>query len=155
MNKYENKYNINANCCFDCIELSDCNSTCDELERCEECYVDECLEFKRKANVENYEKVISCQNNNLNDIIKHILKIICNHKGNKLSINIWPPNEIYFYIYESEIPICINIKEKYAYIDTETINNHLSGNMLNELSQIIKIIENNIDVILDCLVFNK
>jgi len=84
------------------------------------------------------------------NVIKQILKIIGDNEGSKFSLHIWPFSEICIYIYETEIPIIINIKEKYAYIDTDTMDNHLTSSMLEELSEIVKIIEENINVILDC-----
>jgi len=54
-------------------------------------------------------------------------------------------------VYDNEIPIVIDIKEKYAYIDTNMIDAHLTSSMLDELSQIVKIIDDNIDVFMECL----
>ena len=42
-------------------------------------------------------------------------------------------------------------KNKYAYIDTDTMDNHLTSSMLDELNQIVKIIDDNIDMFLGCL----
>ena len=86
----------------------------------------------------------------MNNIIKQILSIIGDHEGSKLTINIYPPNDISFYIYDIEIPVNIDIKDKYAYIDCELIDGRLTKDMLNELSEIVKIIEGNIDIILKC-----
>jgi len=97
------------------------------------------------------EEIISNSNQNLQNIIKQILNVIGDNEGSKLSLHIWPFSEICVYIYETEIPIVIDIKEKYAYIDTDTMDNHLTSSMLDELSQIVKIIDDNIDVILECL----
>ena len=80
-----------------------------------------------------------------------MLNVIGNYEGSKLTINIWPFDNISIYVYDSDIPIVIDIKNKYSYIDTNMMDNHLTGSMLNELNQIVKIIDNNIDVILDCL----
>ena len=89
--------------------------------------------------------------NNLQNIIKQMLNVIGIHEGSKLSLNIWPPNEICIYVYDSEIPIVINIKEKYAYVDTDIMEHHLTSSMLNELCQIVKIIDDNIDMFMECL----
>jgi hypothetical protein len=88
---------------------------------------------------------------NMQKVIKQILEVIGDYEGSKLTFTIWPPDEIYFYIYETEIPVVINVKEKYAYVDSETMTNHLTGDMLYELSHIVKIIESNMDDILYCL----
>jgi len=90
-------------------------------------------------------------NINLQNIIKQILNVIGDYEGSKLSLHIWPFSEICIYVYETEIPIVIDIKEKYAYIDTDTMDNHLTSSMLDELNQIVKIIDDNIDVILECV----
>jgi len=86
----------------------------------------------------------------LQNVIKQILNIIGDEEGSKLTLNIYPPNEIFFHIYDVEIAVGINTEEKYAYVDTECINNHLTSSMLSELGEIVKIIEENIDVILEC-----
>ena len=83
--------------------------------------------------------------NNLQNIIKQILSIIGDYEGSKLTINIYPPDDISFYIYDIEIPINIDIKTKYAYIDCELIDGRLTKDMLSELSEIVKIIEDNIN----------
>jgi len=88
----------------------------------------------------------------LNNIIKQILNVIGNHEGSKFTLTIWPPDEIYISIYETDVLIEINKKEKYAYVNTETMEHHLTASMLDELSQIVKIIDDNIDVVLECLV---
>lgn len=86
----------------------------------------------------------------MNNIIKQILNIIGDEEGSKLTINIYPPNDISFYIYDIEIPINIDMKDKYAYIDCELIDGRLTKDMLSELSEIVKVIEGNIDVVLEC-----
>ena len=99
------------------------------------------------------EGIVSNNSSNINlqDIIKQMLNVIGDYEGGKISMGIWPPNEIYFLIYETEIPIVIDIKEKYAYIDTDTMDNHLTSSMLDELNQIVKIIDDKIDVFMECV----
>ena len=87
----------------------------------------------------------------MQNVIKQILNIIGDEEGSKLTLNIYPPNEIFFHIYDVEIAVGINTKEKYAYVDTEYINNHLTSNMLLELGEIVKVIEDNIDDVLECV----
>ena len=89
--------------------------------------------------------------NNLQDIIKQMLNVIGDYEGSKISMGIWPPNEIYFLVYETEALIEIDKKEKCAYLNTDTMTHHLTSSMLDELNQIVKIIDDNIDVILECV----
>ena len=79
----------------------------------------------------------------MDNLIDKILKIIGN---NKLSINLWD-NEVWFSIYETEVPIVINFKEKYSYLDCETSDHHLTADMLDELYQIVSLIDDNIKII--------
>jgi len=99
------------------------------------------------------EEIVSnnSSNTNLQDIIKQMLNVIGNYEGSKISMGIWPPNEIYFLIYETEALVEIDKKEKCAYLNTDTMTHHLTSSMLDELRQIVKIIDDNIDVILECV----
>ena len=99
------------------------------------------------------EEIVSnnSSNTNLQDIIKQMLNVIGNYEGSKISMGIWPPNEIYFLIYETEALVEIDKKEKCAYLNTDTMTHHLTSSMLDELSQIVKIIDDNIDVFMECL----
>ena len=101
--------------------------------------------------IDKKEVTLLNNNNNLQNIIKKMLNVIGNYEGSKLSLHIWPFSEICVYIYETEISIVINVKEKYAYIDTDTMDNHLTASMLDELCQIVKIIDDNIDVFMECV----
>ena len=101
--------------------------------------------------IDEKEVTLPNSNNNLQNIIKQMLNVIGDYEGNKISLNIWTPNEMCIYVYDSEIPVVINVKNKYVYIDTDTMDHHLTYNMLDELCQIVKIIDDNIDVILECL----
>lgn len=80
-------------------------------------------------------------------VIKEIVNIL-KPSGGKFSIDIWG-DEIWFKVYETEIPIVIDIKDKYVYIDCEVMNNHITSVELEELSKIVNIIEENIDTIID------
>ena len=86
----------------------------------------------------------------MQNVIKQILNIIGDNENSKFTIDFYPPDEIFFHIYDVEIAVGINKKEKYAYVDTEYINNHLTSNMLSELGEITKVIEENIDIVLEC-----
>lgn len=83
----------------------------------------------------------------MTNLIKSIREIIGDHESSVLSIDIYPEKEIVFKIYETGIPIYVNLKEKYSYIDTETIDSHLCKDMLQELHDIVKLIDGNIDMI--------
>ncbi len=63
--------------------------------------------------------------NNLTDLIKQIRNIIGNHWPSKIRIDIWQ-DEFYIYIYESEIPIVVNLLNKEVYINCEISNHHLN-----------------------------
>ena len=80
-----------------------------------------------------------------------MLNVIGDYEGSKLSLHIWPFDNISIYVYENEIPIVIDIKNKYSYIDTDMMDSHLTSSMLDELNQIVKIIDDNIGVILECV----
>ena len=139
------------------IEFYDKNVNDIDSQKGKLCFAIDNLEFigKNEENDKNKENVndntLPNSNTNLQDIIKQMLNVIGDYEGSKLTINIWPPNEMCIYIYDSEIPIVINVKNKYIYIDTDTMDHHLTASMLDELCQIVKIIDNNIDVILGCL----
>jgi len=139
------------------IEFYDKNVNDIDSQKGKLCFAIDNLEFigKNEENDKNKENVndntLPNSNTNLQDIIKQMLNVIGDYEGSKLTINIWPPNEMCIYIYDSEIPIVINVKNKYIYIDTDTMDHHLTASMLDELCQIVKIIDNNIDVFLGCL----
>ena len=141
------------------IEFYDKNVNDIDSQKGKLCFAIDNLEFigkneekdKNKEDVNDNAFALPNSNKNLQDIIKQMLNVISTYEGSKLTINIWPFDNISIYVYDNEIPIVIDIKEKYAYIDTDTMNNHLTSSMLDELSQIVKIIDNNIDVFLGCL----
>jgi len=139
------------------IEFYDKNVNDIDSQKGKLCFAIDNLEFigkneekdKIKENVNN--NILPNSNTNLQNIIKQMLNVIGNYEGSKLSLHIWPFSEICVYIYETEISIVINVKEKYAYIDTDTMDNHLTASMLDELCQIVKIIDDNIDVFMECV----
>jgi len=136
------------------IEFYDKNVNDIDNQKGKICFAIDNLEFigKNEENVnDNILPDDSINKNKLQNIIKQMLNVIGNHEGSKFSLHIWPFSEICVYIYETEIPIVIDTKEKYAYIDTDTMNNHLTSSMLDELSQIVKIIDDNIEVFMECL----
>ena len=139
------------------IEFYDKNVNDIDSQKGKLCFAIDNLEFigkneeKDKIKEDVNDNTLPNSNNNLQSIIKQMLNVIGEQKGSRLSLNIWPPNEIYMCVYETEIPIVIDIKEKYAYIDTNTMDNHLTSSMLDELNQIVKIINNNIEVFIECV----
>ena len=87
----------------------------------------------------------------IDKVIKQILSIIGKDElGSMLKI-VFYGNEVWFEIYENSIPVIIDMKTKEVYLDTEASSHHLTGDMLSELSQIVKTIENNIETIVECL----
>jgi type IV pilus biogenesis protein CpaD/CtpE len=79
------------------------------------------------------------------------MNIMGDFNGTALTIHIYP-SEIWIDVYETEIPIVINRKTKDVYVDCETSNHQLTSSMLDELSSIVKVIEDNIDEFLGCLI---
>lgn len=86
----------------------------------------------------------------MTNIIKEIRKILNNHWSSQIHIHI-TDNEIWIDIYESEIPLVIDLKKREAYIDCETISHHLNADMLDELNKICRLLEDNMDVIEDLM----
>jgi hypothetical protein len=83
----------------------------------------------------------------MTEIIKKIQEILGDFEGSMLKINI-TPHEIWLDIYETEVPLTIDKKDKHVYVDCEFYNHQLTADMLDELSQICKVLEENIDVVL-------
>lgn len=86
----------------------------------------------------------------MNELIKDINDIMGNFEGSQLTIRFFNDGGIVFGIYEQEIPIVVDTKEKTVYLDCEVTSSHLTSDMLNELSAITKLIEKNIDIVLSC-----
>ena len=89
----------------------------------------------------------------MDNIIKEMRKIIGDHDYNYINICICR-NEIWFEVYETEVQVVVDLKKKEVYVDCEAICNHLTSDMLDELSKICKLIEDNLDVIEDLLKMN-
>ena len=140
------------------VEFYDKNVNDIDNQKGKICFAIDNLEFIGKNEEKDKEDVNdntlpddNINKNNLQDIIKQMLNVIGDYEGSKISMGIWPPNEIYFLVYETEALIEIDKKEKCAYLNTDTMTHHLTASMLDELCQIVKIIDDNIDVILECL----
>lgn len=71
--------------------------------------------------------------------------------GSQLTIRFFSDGGIVFGIYEQEIPIVVDKKNKLVYLDCETSNDHLTYDMLNELTQITQVIKDNLDIIIQCV----
>ena len=85
-------------------------------------------------------------------LIKQINKIMNpDNIGTQLTIRFYNDGGIVFGIYEQEISIVVDREKEKVYLDCETTSSHLTYDMLNELAQITKLIEENLDVILECV----
>lgn len=71
--------------------------------------------------------------------------------GSQLAINFYNDGGIVFGIYEHEIPIVVDKKNMRVYLDCELTYTKLTYDMLNELTQITKLIEENIETIVKCV----
>lgn len=84
-------------------------------------------------------------------LIKQINEIMGpDNLGTQLTIRFYK-NEVVFGIYEQEIPVVVDKKSMQVYLDCKTTSSHLTYDMLNELTQITKLIEENVSVVLECL----
>jgi len=81
----------------------------------------------------------------MDKIIKQMRKIIGDHWSSQIHIHIFK-DEIYFGIYESEIVVIIDLKKKEVYVECET-GYHLTSDVLEELSKVVKLLEENLDII--------
>lgn len=81
----------------------------------------------------------------MDNIIKQIRKIIGDHWSSHIQINIGI-DEIWICIYESEIPIIIDLKKREVYVDCELSSHHLTSSMLYELYMITELLECKWDV---------
>lgn len=81
----------------------------------------------------------------MDNIIKQMRKIIGDHWSSQIQINIGI-DEIWICIYESEIPIIIDLKKREVYVDCELSSHHLTSSMLYELYMITELLECKWDV---------
>lgn len=81
----------------------------------------------------------------MDNIIKQIRKIIGDHWSSQIHIHIFK-DEIYFEIYESEIPIIIDLKKREIYVEYDLSTHHLTSSMLYELYMITELLETKWDV---------
>lgn len=85
-------------------------------------------------------------------LIKQINKIVNpDNIGTQLTIRFYNDGGIVFGIYEQEISIVVDREKEKVYLDCETTSSHLTYDMLNELAKITKLIEENLDIILECV----
>lgn len=83
----------------------------------------------------------------MTEIIKKIQWILGNHDSSMIQIKICP-TDIWFLIYESEVLITVDKKEKSVCVDCEGNRGGLTADMLDELSKIVRLLEDNIDGVL-------
>jgi hypothetical protein len=84
----------------------------------------------------------------ITNIINEIRKIIGDNDYNCVSIHI-TPDDIWFYIYENEISITYSKDDKEFCVDVDGRDYRFDEEMLEELSKILKIINDNKEEILD------
>lgn len=80
----------------------------------------------------------------MTNIIRGIRNILGERNSSLLSIQIYPNNEMIFNVYQTEIPIVVNIKENRVYVDCWFTDIKMSSDILEELVGICRILENNI-----------
>lgn len=81
----------------------------------------------------------------MDNIIKQIRKIVGSFDSSCLQINIGV-DEIWICIYESEIPIIIDLKKREIYVECDLSTHHLTSSMLYELYMITELLECKWDV---------
>lgn len=86
----------------------------------------------------------------MTELIKQIRKILGKHDSSHFQIH-FASDEIWMYIYEIEVPIIIDLKKKDVYVDCEGIEHRLTSSMLEELGWIVRLLEENLNVIEDLL----
>lgn len=88
----------------------------------------------------------------MEEMIKEINDIMGIHNmGSQLTISFYSDNGIVFGIYEQEIPLVVDTKKGTVHLDCETTSSHLTPDMLTELAEIAKVIQNNMTLILKCV----
>ena len=91
-------------------------------------------------------RVTNRNNCDLNNVIKQI-KSILPDEFKHFSMNIYFNDEIVFNIYEIGIPIVVNLKSESIYLECESCNNEITPVMMDELAKIMRVLEENIDVL--------
>ena len=71
--------------------------------------------------------------------------------GSELTIKFLSDGSIVFGIYEQEVPIIVDKEKMLVYLDCGTTSAHLTYDMLDELTQITKLIKDNLETILRCV----
>lgn len=90
----------------------------------------------------------------MEQIIKQIRKIIGDHWSSQIHAHIFK-DEVYFSIYESEIPVIIDLKKKEVYVECESVKEYLCADMLIELGKICGLLEENLGVFEELLKVEK
>lgn len=88
----------------------------------------------------------------MENVIKQINEIMGpDNLGSQLTVSFFGDGGIVFGIYEQEIPIVVDKESMQVYLDCETTSSSLTYDMLNELTQITKLIEDNLEIIVKCV----
>lgn len=91
----------------------------------------------------------------MTNIIKRIRTIMGEHESSEISFKIFSDNSFAFYIYQTEIPIIVDLKNEYSYVDCECENSHLTKDMLFELHKICEMLDKNIGVIKEVISLDR
>lgn len=88
----------------------------------------------------------------MEDLIKEINNIMdLERDGSRLSITFYSDKTVVFGIYEQEVPIYVIKDSKEVYLEVEACSSKLTADMLDELAEITRLIQKNIDVVIKCL----
>ena len=68
-----------------------------------------------------------------------------------LAIKVYPDKEVVFYLYETEIPIIVDLNKGYCYFESDMSSFQLDTGLMLELYLIMSIIDKNIDEIREWL----
>lgn len=88
----------------------------------------------------------------MQELMKKINEIMGSENiGSQLTIRFFGDGGIVFGIYEQEIPVVVDKENMAVYLDCETTSSHLTYDMLNELTQITKLIKDNLEIVVECV----
>ena len=87
----------------------------------------------------------------MTNVIRRIRAIIGKDMSSIIAIRIYSDNEIEFKIYESEIPIILDINKGNSYLDCGCTDVKIDCIMLEELSKICSMLQKNIVEIKEAL----
>jgi len=90
----------------------------------------------------------------MDNLIKQIREIIGDHWSSQIHVHVFK-DEIYFGIYESEVPVIVNLKNKEVYVECEGLKSNFTSDMLIELGKVCRLLEDNLGVLEDLLGVDK